>query len=89
MIIVHEMMRGTLAELALQAAAVVESLDMDFALRERLFALGLRVGRTIRVVRRFGRHGPLQVRVDHTDIILRGAEARRIRVAPVGGEVRT
>ncbi|UCG96877.1 MAG: ferrous iron transport protein A [Burkholderiales bacterium] len=80
------MLKSTLADLALQAAAVVESLDMDFALRERLFALGLRVGRTIRVVRRFGRHGPLQVRVDHTDVILRGAEARRIRVVPIGGE---
>jgi Fe2+ transport system protein FeoA len=82
------MLKSTLADLALQASAVVESLEMDFALRERLFALGLRVGRTIHVVRRCGRHGPLQVRVDHTDVILRGTEARRIRVVPVGGEAR-
>jgi len=74
------MRKSTLADLALQASAVVESLDMEFAVRERLFALGLRVGRTIRVVRRFGRNGPLQVRVDHTDVILRGAEARKICV---------
>ena len=36
------MLKSTLADLALQASAVVESLDMDFALRKRLFALGLR-----------------------------------------------
>lgn len=73
---------STLSDLAPLTPAVVESLDLDFALRERLFALGLRVGRTINVVRRFGRHGPLQVRVDHTDVILRGTEAARIKVAP-------
>ncbi len=76
-------MSGTLASLAVRTPAVVESLDLEFALRERLFALGLRVGRTIRVMRRFGRNGPLQVRVDHTDVILRGSEAEKIRVAPI------
>jgi len=76
-------MSGTLASLAVRTPAVVESLDLEFALRERLFALGLRVGRTIRVMRRFGRNGPLQVRVDHTDVILRGSEAKKIRVAPI------
>ena len=75
-------MSGTLASLAVRTPAVVESLELEFALRERLFALGLRVGRTIRVMRRFGRNGPLQVRVDHTDVILRGTEAARIKVAP-------
>jgi len=76
-------MSGTLASLAVRTPAVVESLELEFALRERLFALGLRVGRTIRVMRRFGRNGPLQVRVDHTDVILRGSEAKKIRVAPI------
>ncbi len=76
-------MSGTLASLAVRTPAVVESLELEFALRERLFALGLRVGRTIRVMRRFGRNGPLQVRVDHTDVILRGSEAEKIRVAPI------
>ena len=73
----------SLATLANATPAVVTALDVEFALRERLFALGLRVGRTIRVVRRFGHKGPLQVRVDHTDMILRGAEAARIQVAPL------
>ena len=77
------MISCSLVGLALQTPAVVESLDVEFALRERLHALGLRVGREIRIVRRIGRHGPMQVRVDRTDVILRGAEAAKIRVAPV------
>ncbi len=72
-----------LVGLAPQTPAVVESLDVEFALRERLHALGVRVGREVRIVRRIGRQGPLQVRVDHTDVILRGAEAAKIKVAPV------
>ena len=80
------MINGTLANLAPATPAVVESLDLEFALRERLFALGLRVGRTISVVRRFGNHGPLQVRIDRTDVILRRAEAARIGVGPTAHE---
>ena len=60
--------------------AVVTALDLEFAVRERLAALGLRVGRKLQVVRRAGTRGPLQVRIDHTDLILRSAEAQRIRV---------
>ena len=75
----------SLASLAPATPAVVAALDLEFALRERLFALGVRVGRTIRVVRRFGNHGPLQVRVDRTDVILRRAEAARIRVDLLAG----
>jgi len=80
------MINGTLANLAPATPAVVESLDLEFALRERLFALGLRLGRTISVVRRFGNHGSLQVRIDHTDVILRRAEAARIGVGPPAQE---
>ncbi len=78
---------SSLATLAPATPAVVAALDLEFALRERLFALGLRVGRTISVVRRVGQHGPLQVRVDHTDVILRRAEAERISVDPLAGEI--
>jgi ferrous iron transport protein A len=60
--------------------AVVTGLDLDFAVRERLAALGVRTGRRLQVVRRAGASGPMQVRIDHTDVILRAAEARRIRV---------
>jgi ferrous iron transport protein A len=60
--------------------AVVTALDLEFAVRERLAALGLRIGRKLQVVRRIGASGPMQVRIDHTDLILRTSEANRIRV---------
>jgi ferrous iron transport protein A len=69
-----------LAALPPQRPAVVTTLDLEFAVRERLGALGLRIGRRLQVVRRAGGRGPLQVRIDHTDLILRRAEADRIAV---------
>ena len=69
-----------LAALEPQQDAVVTALDLEFAVRERLAALGVRIGRRLHVVRRVGSLGPLQVRIDHTDLILRRAEADRIQV---------
>ena len=69
-----------LAALDPDLRAVVVSIDFEFAVRERLAALGVRAGRQLRVVRRMGPRGPLQIRVDHTDLILRGSEAKRIQV---------
>ena len=72
-----------LAALEPRRPARVTALDLDFAVRERLAALGLRAGRRLQVVRRVGTKGPLQVRIDHTDLILRAAEAGCIRVEPL------
>lgn len=69
-----------LATLEPQQHAVVTALDLEFAVRERLAALGLRIGRKLHVVRRIGSSGPMQVRIDHTDLILRRSEASRIGV---------
>ena len=69
-----------LAALAPKQQAIVTALDIEFALRERLAALGVRVGRRLQIVRRAGAAGPIQVRIDHTDLILRRTEANRIRV---------
>ena len=69
-----------LATLEPQQDAVVTALDLEFAVRERLAALGMRVGRRLHIVRRIGSTGPLQVRIDHTDLILRRRDADRIRV---------
>jgi ferrous iron transport protein A len=69
-----------LAALEPAQRAVVVGIDLEFALRERLAAFGVRVGRTLQVLRRVGSSGPLQVRIGHTDLILRAAEAMRIRV---------
>jgi ferrous iron transport protein A len=73
---------SNLALTALEARqqAVVTALNVEFAVRERLAALGVRIGRRLHVVRRVGSSGPMQVRIDHTDLILRAAEASRIQV---------
>jgi ferrous iron transport protein A len=69
-----------LAALEPKQDAVVTALDLEFAVRERLAALGMRIGRKLQVVRRAGPAGPLQVRIDPTDLILRRTEADRIQV---------
>jgi len=69
-----------LASLEPQQHAVVTALNLEFAVRERLAALGVRIGRKLHVVRRVGTSGPMQVRIDHTDLILRRSEANRIEV---------
>ena len=74
-----------LTELEPRQHAVVTALDLEFAVRERLAALGVRIGRRLQVVRRVGASGPMQVRVDHTDLILRCAEADRIEVELLSG----
>lgn len=70
----------TLFTLGDEDRATIVRVRGEFALRERFAALGVRPGRTIRVVRRLGARGPLQVRVDHTDLVLRAAEAAQIDV---------
>lgn len=74
----------TLSALIDDAPATIVRVHGEFALRERFAALGVRPGRTIRVVRRLGARGPLQVRVDHTDLVLRAAEAARIDIEVAG-----
>jgi ferrous iron transport protein A len=69
-----------LAALEPRQQAVVTALNLDFAVRERLAALGVRIGRKLQMVRRVGGRGPMQVRIDHTDLILRRREADRIEV---------
>jgi Fe2+ transport system protein FeoA len=62
------------------ATARIVHINSEFDVRERLLALGLRPGHQVRLIRRLGRHGPLQVRVDHTDVVVRAADAARIEV---------
>lgn len=70
----------SLADLAAAQPAIVRSLRLEFRIRERLAALGLRLGRRVEVVRRSGRAGPIQVRIGHTDVVLRAGEAASIDV---------
>ena len=72
----------TLAELKPGDSGVIAHLKVDEALYQRLSAMGLRIGRPIRVIRRAAMSGPIQVRVGFTDLILRRIDALNICVSP-------
>jgi ferrous iron transport protein A len=56
------------------------ALDASEELGRRLVALGLRIGKNVRLLRRARFGGPLHVRVDTTELMLRTREARCIRL---------
>jgi ferrous iron transport protein A len=71
----------TLDQLTPGDSATILGVDAEPALRTRIEAMGLRTGRQVQVVRRARAGGPLQVRVGMTDLIIRPAQARLVRLA--------
>mgnify|MGYP002737861122 CR=1 FL=1 len=71
-----------LRQLATGESATIVRLDVDQELQKRLVALGMRVGKAIKVIRRAAFGGPMHVRIGTTEIILRTAEAALISVSP-------
>lgn len=71
----------TLEQLSVGQKATILSLDGDEGLRARMFALGLRSGREVAVIRRARLGGPLQIRIGSTDLMVRRSEARLIHLA--------
>jgi ferrous iron transport protein A len=64
-------------------SATVIALDVSEELYHRLAGLGVRVGKTVRLLRRGRFSGPLHIRIGTTDLMLRVCEARAIRVRPL------
>lgn len=60
--------------------AVIDGVHADEALHHRLAALGFRVGRSVRLLRRGRWAGPLHVRLGATDVMLRRSEAGLISI---------
>jgi ferrous iron transport protein A len=65
--------------------AFILAVAAEPALRTRIEAMGLRVGKKVQVIRRARAGGPLQVRVGLTDLIIRPVQARLIHVAAEPG----
>jgi ferrous iron transport protein A len=67
----------------LQAGEVakIASVTADEALKARISGLGLRIGQEVAVIRRARMGGPLQIRVGHTDILMRPEQANLINLA--------
>lgn len=58
----------------------IHALDVGKDLARRMAGLGLRPGSTIEVIRVGPFNGPMQVRIGHTDLMLRRSEAAHISV---------
>lgn len=68
-------MSRALHHLAPGQEARIVALHAGEALQHRLAALGFRIGKQVRMVRRAAFNGPLHVRIDHTDVIIRRSDA--------------
>jgi ferrous iron transport protein A len=72
-----------LTNLASGESATILAIQTDDALRQRLLALGFRVGKHVELMRKASFSGPLQVRIGTTDILLRKTEAAKISVQKI------
>lgn len=70
----------TLEQLPAGQRGRIAEVTGDEALRARMFALGLRNGREVAVIRRARLGGPLQVRIGSTDLVVRRREASLIKL---------
>lgn len=59
----------------------IDAVNVEQSLCQRLMALGFRVGKNIKVMRKASFNGPIHVRVGSTDVILRESEAKLINIA--------
>ena len=76
MSLLYNLKSGDLATISgINTAAAEQSLY------QRLMALGFRVGKQIKVMRKASFNGPLHVRIGATDIILRESEAKLIQIS--------
>ncbi|MDO9051323.1 MAG: FeoA family protein [Methylotenera sp.] len=69
-----------LSQLKTGQHAIISAIEAEESLFHRLSALGFRVGKPLRIIRRANFNGPLHVRLGTTDIILRLVDATRIHV---------
>jgi len=70
----------TLNLLKLGEVAKIASVTADEALKARISGLGLRIGQEVAVIRRARMGGPLQIRVGHTDVLMRAEQANLINL---------
>lgn len=57
-------------------------LDVSHDLLLRLTALGVQTGKTVKMIRRARFTGPIHIRVDTTELMIRRHEARCIQLMP-------
>ena len=70
----------TLAELSPGNSATIQQVDVEETFCKRCFALGLKEGAEVTVIRRSLFNGPIHIRVGTTDLVLRKDLANYIKV---------
>ncbi len=70
----------TLLELSEGQSGIIQKLDMDRLLIQRLHAMGLRHGKKITVLRKAPLKGPFHIMIDTTELMIREKEASLIQI---------
>ena len=69
-----------LSSLVPEEDAIIVAVHAEEAVHHRLTAMGFRIGKPVRLMRRGAFLGPLHVRVGSTDVIIRRRDAENIEV---------
>ena len=72
---------NTLNQLAEGDSAWITDIDVSEDLGRRLTALGLSIGKQVRVLRRAAFNGPLHLRTGNTELMMRLPDAQRIHIS--------
>lgn len=59
---------------------IITAIEASAELTRRMSALGLRLGRWVEVVRIAPWHGPIQIRIGHTELMIRRVDAAKINI---------
>lgn len=74
---------NTLNQLAEGDSAWITDIDVSEDLGRRLTALGLSIGKQVRILRRAAFNGPLHLRTGNTELMMRLPDAQRIHISHV------
>ncbi len=74
---------NTLDHLAEGDSAWITHIDVSEELGRRLTALGLSIGKQVRILRRAAFNGPLHLRTGNTELMMRLPDAQRIHITRV------
>ena len=76
-------LHNTLNQLAEGDSAWITEIDVSEEVGRRLTALGLSIGKQVRVLRRAAFNGPLHLRTGNTELMMRLPDAQRIHISHV------
>jgi ferrous iron transport protein A len=70
----------TLTSLHVGQVATIQSLHVEPNFQFRLNGLGFRIGKSIKIIRKAPFNGPLHLKLDNTEVMLRQHDAANIKV---------